>query len=116
MHKRAYDRFSPPSTMEVVDKLSGSTLGVLINISKAGFMMLSEGNCPEAGDIHQVQLIDPDSGEPDVSVGATCLWNDEANARHSYWSGFQIIDISPEDQAKLDNYLQLLERSPQGNL
>jgi len=111
VHKRAYDRFSPLSTIQVIDKLSGHALGVLINISRTGFMMLSEGNCPEGGEIHQVQLIDQDGGEPDISVGATCLWNDEANARHSYWSGFQIIDISPEDQAKLDSYLQLLEQS-----
>jgi len=111
MNKRAHERFSPQSTIQIIDKLSGEAMGVLINISEGGFMMLSEGNCPESGDIHQVQLIDHDSGDPNISVGATCLWNDEANARHSYWSGFQIIDISPEDQAKLDSYLQLLEQS-----
>ena len=111
MHKRAYDRFSPQSTIQIIDKLSGTALGVLINISKAGFMMLSEGNCPEAGEIHQVQIIDHENGTPDFSVGATCLWNDEANARHSYWSGFQIIDISPEDQEKLDSYIALLKES-----
>ena len=115
MHNRAHDRFSPQSTIQIIDKLGGSALGVLINISKAGFMMLSEGNCPEVGNIYQVQLIDQDSGEPDICVGATCLWNDEANARHNYWSGFQIIDISPEDQAKLDNYIQLLKTPPQGS-
>ena len=115
MNKRAHERFSPQSTIHVIDKLSGNAMGVLINISEAGFMMLSEGNCPEGGDIHQVQLIDHDSGDPNISVGATCLWNDEANARHSYWSGFQIIDISPEDQVRLDDYIELLKQSHQAS-
>ncbi len=74
-------------------------------------MMLSEGVCPEAGEIRQVQLIDHENGDPDISVGAICLWHDEANAKHSYWSGFQIIDISPEDQDKLDRYISFLEES-----
>ena len=111
MHERAYDRFSPQSTIQIIDKLDGTALGVLINISKGGFMMLSEGICPEAGEIRQVQLIDHESGNPDISVGAICLWCDDANARHSYWSGFQIIDISPEDQEKLNQYVRLLEES-----
>ncbi len=74
-------------------------------------MMLSEGICPDPGEIRQIQLIDNESGDPDISVGAICLWHEEANARYSYWSGFQIIDISPEDQEKLDRYIRLLEES-----
>ncbi len=111
MHERAYDRFSPQSTIQIIDKLDGTALGVLINISRGGFMMLSEGVCPEAGEIRQVQLINHESGDPDISVGVICLWYDEANARHSYWSGFQIIDISPEDQEKLNRYISVLEES-----
>ncbi|WP_457673872.1 PilZ domain-containing protein [Thiolapillus sp.] len=115
MHERAYDRFSPTSTVQIIDRLDGTALGVLINVSKGGFMMLSEGNCPEAGEIRQVQLIDHETGDPDISVGATCLWHDEANARHSYWSGFQIIDISPEEQEKLDRYISSLEEAARNN-
>jgi len=111
VHNRAYDRFSPQSTIQVIDKLSGRVLGVLINVSRAGFMMLSEGKCPEAGGIHQLQIVSEEEETPDISLGATCLWNEEANARHSYWSGFEIIDISPEEQEKLDAYIATLQQS-----
>jgi len=57
VHERAYDRFSPKSTIQIIDRLDGTVLGILINISKGGFMMLSEGICPEAGEIHQIQII-----------------------------------------------------------
>ncbi len=74
-------------------------------------MIVSEGEHPSPGTIHQLQLIDHNSGDPDITLGATCLWLDEASASDSYWSGFQIIDISAKDREILNNYIQSLDTS-----
>ncbi|WP_456403693.1 PilZ domain-containing protein [Thiolapillus sp.] len=111
MHKRAHDRFSPRSTVQVINSLDGTSVGVLVNISSAGFMIVSEGTHPSPGSIHQLQLIDHKHGDPDITLGATCLWQDEASASDSYWCGFQIIDISAQDQAKLNGYIDSLAKA-----
>jgi len=114
VHQRVHDRYSPRSTVQVINSLNGRAVGVLVNISREGFMIVSEGEHPSPGTIHQLQLIDHNSGDPDITLGATCLWLDEANASDSYWSGFQIIDISAKDREMLDNYIHSLGASSSG--
>ncbi len=109
MTQRAYERYSPKSTVVVIDQMSARRIGIVINISRGGLMMLSEGESPQPGAIHQVSLIDEEQAGLDITVGIHCLWLDEANASNTYWSGYQIIDISDEDQAQLDAYIKRLE-------
>jgi hypothetical protein len=37
-----------------------------------------------------------------ISVGAESLWCEDANSSGMHWTGFHIIDISPEHQRLLD--------------
>ena len=108
MHKRAHERFSPRSTIRAVNTLDGRALGVLVNISSSGFMLISEEDHPTPGSIHQLQLVDLGNQELSISLGATCLWQEEASASNSYWSGFQIIDISDNNREQLIRYLKTL--------
>lgn len=108
MHQRAHDRLSPRSTVEVINSLDGRPVGILVNISTVGFMIVSKGTPPSPGSIHQLQLIDPEKGDPKITLGATCLWQDEASASDSYWCGFQIIDISEKDHESLNSYITSL--------
>ena len=110
MHHRAHQRLTPRSTIQAIDTLDGKALGVLVNISHSGFMLLSEEEHPEPGAIHQIKLQDLGNTELDISLGATCLWQEEASAANSYWSGFQIIDISDDNQEQLNRYLESLDR------
>ena len=109
MQKRAHERLSPRSTIQAVNSLDGRALGVLVNISSSGFMLLSEEEHPMPGSIHQLQLLDLGNHALDISLGATCLWQEEASASNSYWSGFQIIDISDSNQEQLQSYLKTLK-------
>jgi len=111
VHQRAHDRYSPRSTIEIVNTLDGKAVGVLVNISSEGFMIVSEGDHPGPGTIHQLQLLDHKKEVPEITLGATCLWQEEASASDSYWCGFQIIDISSKDRKTLDDYIKFLKDS-----
>ena len=39
----------------------------------------------------------------EIVVGAECLWCQDANESGAFWSGFQLIDISPEHQDILNS-------------
>lgn len=74
-------------------------------------MIVSEGEHPGPGTIHQLQLQNNEKTVPDITLGATCLWQEEASASNSYWCGFQIIDISSRDRETLDGYIKSLKDS-----
>ena len=107
-YDREYKRYSPRSSVQAIDGILGDTLGYLINISKGGFLLACQGKCPQPSAIYQLHILDADNHAPDFHVGATCLWRDEASAANSHWCGFQIIDISPQDKVKLNDYIETL--------
>ncbi len=109
MIQRAHGRYSPRSKIEVLDHITEQVMGVVINISKGGIMLLSEGNAPQAGSIYQVSMQDSDAGNLNVSLGIMCLWVDEASAPDTFWSGHQIIDISSADEEQLDDFVDSLK-------
>jgi hypothetical protein len=84
-------------------------VGVLVNVSTNGFMLASEGHHPDSGALHQLKLLETDSQALNITLGARCLWEDEASAEDTYWSGFEIIDISEKDQQILNNYIESLK-------
>lgn len=51
----------------------------------------------------QLRLDFPEAiaGREDLELGAESLWTELSNDQRSYWSGFAIIDISPEDKVRL---------------
>jgi len=109
LHQRANERYSPQSTIEVTDTIADKSVGVLINISATGFMLASIGSHPIPGTLLQLKLIETENQSLDISLGASCLWKDEASAEDTYWSGFEIIDISDQDQQTLNNYIESLK-------
>ncbi len=104
MIKRKYKRYSPHALMQVVDTLNDSLLGNIVNISLGGFMLASHRIIIPEGAIYQLKLQEQQSAT-DIELGATCLWQTEANATDNHWSGFQIIDISPKAEAALKSYI-----------
>lgn len=95
---RKNPRIDTPDQVAIRDAHSDEVVGQLVNISADGLMLMG-ANCIEPGTVRQLRI---PFGEPDkrseLLIGAEALWCQDANDSGSYWSGFHIIDISPEHQ------------------
>lgn len=81
---------------QIRDAHNGKILGQLVNLSVDGLMAVSplSINC---GTVCQVRIPLIVGGQSvEVQLGIEALWCEDANESGSHWTGFQIIDISPE--------------------
>lgn len=95
-----------PGTLHVVDTINNITIGTIANLSSTGFMLVTD-QLIEVDSVFQLSLQSA-SDALDIHLGALCLWHAEAGAVETYWSGFQIIDISDRAQHQLDHLVELL--------
>ena len=110
MNKRKQERYVPATLIEAVNTVTDTPLGTLANISLGGFLLTSQIDEIPEGAIYQFKLQEcnePVSMEP-IHLGAVCLWHSDASSPGSYWSGFQILDISPEQEQLLKSYIASL--------
>ena len=82
--------------VDISDANTGRILGQLVNLSADGLMLHGPG-CIAPGKVFQLRVPLETAGEvTDLLIGAESLWCSDANDSGAFWSGFQIIDISPE--------------------
>jgi len=101
--QRRQRRVTIPGHPQMLDAYNGKILGQLVNLSVDGLMAVSpQGiNC---GTVCQVRIPLNVGGQPvEIQVGIEALWCEDANDSGSHWTGFQIIDISPEHQKILNS-------------
>jgi len=104
MYQRKHERYTPVSIVRAINSLDNTFMGSVVNISQGGFLLSSHSIIIPEGAIYQFQLAEESLGVS-INAGATCLWQTEASAVDSHWAGFQIIDISPEDEKSLKSYI-----------
>ena len=88
---------------QILDIYSGKILGQLVNLSVDGLMAVSprEINC---GTVWQVRIpLTLSDQSVEIHLGIESLWCEDANDSGSHWTGFQIIDISPEHREILNS-------------
>jgi hypothetical protein len=91
-----------PEQPKIYDAHSGEVIGELVNLSSDGLMAASN-ECISCGSVSQIRIpLIKGEQQVDIRVGTESLWCEDANDSGIYWTGFQIIDISPEDQLVLD--------------
>ena len=96
IEQRRKRRVAIADYLEVTDTHSGKVLGQLVNLSADGLMLMGPG-CITPGTIYQLMIpLQTHTGAEPLLLGAENLWCHDANESGSYWSGFQIIDISPQ--------------------
>jgi len=99
--QRKKRRVAIAERVDVTDAYSGNTLGQLVNLSIDGLMLVGPGFI-RPGTLYQLRIpLDMQANAQVLLVGAECLWCQDANESGAYWSGFQIIDISPEPRQAL---------------
>lgn len=92
----------PPSRpVEVLDLVSGRPLGRIGNLSIDGLLLIGQRPLP-ANALFQLSFNLPsETGAHPLEVGVCEQWGEKAAAPGQFWTGFHIIDISPDDQDRL---------------
>jgi hypothetical protein len=92
--------------VDIRDAHSGQVLGQLVNLSADGLMLVGPRRHPP-GTVFQLRIpLESGASASDLVLGAEALWCQDANDTGAYWSGFQIIDISPEHQELLNAFIR----------
>ena len=100
--QRRKTRVTIPEHPQILDAHTGKVLGELVNLSTDGLMAVSPGGVA-CGTVWQVRIsLVRGDRKVEILIGAESLWSDDANGSGSYWTGFQIIDISSEHQEILN--------------
>jgi hypothetical protein len=98
---RGQERIEVRRSVLVLDQQTGSTLGNLVNYSEDGMMIM--GVCPvEENRIFQVELVFGESSTPPIELGIESLWTQASPDQGRHWTGFYIIDISPEARRRME--------------
>jgi len=90
----------------VMDSVLETGVGQLVNINEHGFMLIGGGQVREDC-VYQLSItldVGADKQEK-LCFGAECLWVRETESGTQYWAGFQIIDISDEDRARISTLI-----------
>ncbi|MTI15222.1 PilZ domain-containing protein [Sansalvadorimonas verongulae] len=95
---RREPRIDLPKPLNIYNNFTEELIGQLVNLSPSGFMLTSPKAIPD-GTVLQLRVdIEKKSGEGhSVQVGAESLWQKASHNGHQHWSGFRILDISPQD-------------------
>jgi len=96
--QRRKRRVTIPGHPQILDTYSGKILGQLVNLSVDGLMSVSPLgiNCGTVCQVRIALAVGDQSVE--IQLGIESLWCEDTNDSGSHWTGFQIIDISPEHQ------------------
>lgn len=104
--KRKQTRKALAARLALVDVNTGMEIGDLANISNEGFMVLARRALP-AHSVFQLALALPRliHGVETLYFGAESLWCNAAEDDGHYWIGFHLIDISPQDNEVLAQFI-----------
>lgn len=108
--KRRQTRVPISEEICVRDLVSGRELGTLANVHDEGFMVISDGGLKEDR-LYQVGFeLDPEHSDGQLSVGAECLWISETGTGDQVWAGFQIMEMSDQARARIEQLVQQFEQ------
>lgn len=114
-NKRTHPRCEVDILITVTDKNNGEVIGNLGNISLGGFMLISNRSLP-INRLYQLKISvpQPDGATSVVNIGADSLWAQQLPDKETFWTGFQIIDISDEDAKLIEKLCSGWETSQTG--
>lgn len=100
-------RKPPDRPIDVLDLITGRPIGRVGNLSVDGMLLISQRALP-ANALYQLSFNLPavdGSGARPLEIGVNEQWGERASAPGQFWTGFHIIDISPEDQDRLTAWI-----------
>lgn len=107
---RRNPRHKVNSVVSISNVLDHESVGMLVNLSEDGFMMIGPAVVSE-GNIYQLELrlAEEIDGSTKIDFAAECLWINTADSEEKLWSGHRIIDISPADQIRISALIDQLD-------
>lgn len=92
--------------IDVIDTMTGQSVGKLSNLSETGMLMiLGQPIISDALFQLRFTLTSENGSSRNVDVGAHELWSDDAAAPGQVWTGFRFIDVGPEDVAYIREWV-----------
>ena len=91
--------------IDVIDTMTGVTMGHLGNLSVGGMLLIASVPLTENA-LYQCCFVLPDSGEESIEVGAHILWVGEASAPGQSWAGVRFLGLGPDTTRHLRAWCQ----------
>lgn len=108
---RALERHTVNGNVDVYDSLRDVYLGRLVNIHIQGLMIIGDVPLDEDKlyklDLHLPQAINERTS---IHLGVDCLWTRNADHDGKHWTGFNIIDLSPQAADDIAQLVRQLSR------
>lgn len=103
---RNLHRHAITGEVKIYDSLRGVYLGRLVNIHARGLMIVGDV-AMEEDRIYELDMHLPEteSEKQVLHVGVDCLWTRSADENGKHWTGFSIIDSSPQSMKDIDNLI-----------
>jgi hypothetical protein len=93
--------------LRVSDRLSNELVGLLVDITKKGVMLLSEGPISTGKDFHlKLNLPTDMEGQKEIPFEAKSVWCQKDIDPDMYATGFQLIDLPEGDIATIERLIQ----------
>lgn len=95
-------------TAEVIDTISGASMGLLGNLSASGMLLI--GTRPPVNEaLYQLRLPLPGLAHPapQIEIGVQEQWHEDAGTPGQVWAGYRIIAITQDDAGLLEQWLAL---------
>lgn len=104
---RRNKRKPPDRAIEVTNAMTGAPVGRIGNLSIDGMMMIAYAPV-RADALYQFTFLLPDGrgASHPIEIGMHEQWTEQSGGAGQYWAGFRIIDLSPEDQARLAAWIE----------
>ncbi len=105
--KRRFPRKAPEKAAEVLDNDTGLSIGILEDVSKGGFSILTDQGI-RPSETRNVTLILPGPKESThrVSLTAECVWCQSSSDRTDFAAGFILCHIEDQDEVALNYYIR----------
>ncbi|WP_257284699.1 PilZ domain-containing protein [Endozoicomonas sp. SESOKO1] len=105
--KRRFPRKTLEKTAEVLDKDTGLSIGILEDVSKGGFSILTDQGV-RPSETRNVTLILPGPQESTyrVSMNAECVWCQTISEQADFAAGFVLRSIEDQDEVALNYYIR----------
>ena len=91
--------------IDVIDTMTGKTMGHLGNLSVGGMLLIASVPLVEDA-LYPGRFVLPDSGEASLEVGAHVLWLDDASAPGQSWAGVRFLGLDPDTTQRLRAWCQ----------
>lgn len=110
-HRRSL-RKRANAVIEVNDAITARVIGRIGNLSNDGMLVITPKTLP-AGALYMFHFSLPENNDAHrqlaeasrIEIGVQEQWGEEAKVPGQFWTGFRIIDISPEDQRRLTHWV-----------